>query len=63
MKNGLGSKRGKGQTWPYEKMNLKAKRGQKGAHLEQSRFLEKVRELGVLNGEICELLHENQRLK
>ena len=26
-------------------------------------FLRKGREIGFLNGEICEFLHENQRLK
>ena len=30
---------------------------------EQNRISEKWREIGLLNGEICELLHENQRLK
>ena len=53
-------------------MNLKAKRenefkGQKrskGSSFGAIPFLrKKMRELGFLNGEICELLHENQRLK
>ena len=37
MKNGLRAKRGKSQTWPKEKMNLKTKKWFKGS-FEQKRF-------------------------